>query len=296
MMISGGDLYEHSLVEYDMLNDVMIDYGENYLLDTLGNENGEDGTNHFTQIGNILYTSDYSGETINVYDLETLSFSQIDRTHPDDDRFPSCLTSSTFPTARLYLVGGHRWNSNKLRVFDLEDQMWLDNMPNLITKRKSHGCVAVNDRVWAVAGYDVKKVEAINITDISTASWVQMESLPFGLHAPGVFAVDETIYVVGGWSADIDRSDTVYTIDTSTGAVSNYSHILPYPMMHMFPMLVGDVVYGFGGNSVANGGYLDSWFTAISGTFLVWTCSVYLVWCIFDAVRSCSMLSVGNLT
>ena len=277
MMISGGDTYSYSLVRYHILNEVMIDYGENYLLETLGNENGEQGINHFTQIGNILYISDYSGETINVYNLETLSFTQIARTHSDDDNYPSALTSSSFPTPRLYLVGGHRWNSNKLRVLNLEDMMWLDNMPNLITSRKGHGCIVVSGRLWAIAGFKQKTVEMINITDITTASWVQMESLPVNLYGPGVFAMDEVIYVIGGFS--------VYAIDTVTGSVITYSQVLPYRIMHMFLILVDNIAYGFGGTGGnAYGGQRDCWMTGTPGTCFV--CYILVKWS--------RMLSVGS--
>ena len=269
-IISGGHIYSYSLVIYNIVRELMIDFGENYLLETLGNENGENGTNHFTQIGNILYISDYSGATINVYNLETLSFTQIMRTHFDDDNYASALTSSSFPTPRLYLVGGYRWNSNKFRVLDLEDMVWLDNMPDLIISRRSRGCGVIKGTLWVVGGYNQSTVEAISITDIMSSSWVQMESLPVDLYGAGVFEVDDLIYIVGGYVLNVGYSKTVYTIDTSTGAVSNYSDLLPYPISHMYPILVKNVIYGFGGNS--GGGYRDSWVTGITGTCLFVTC------------------------
>merc|ERR1719334_295720 len=54
--IFGGQSYPHSMVRYDILSDSMIDYGENYTRDVLGNDEGDQGCNsHFTQIGNTLY-------------------------------------------------------------------------------------------------------------------------------------------------------------------------------------------------------------------------------------------------
>ena len=71
MIISGGDPDNQQFVEYDILKDEFIDFGDDYLNTTLGNGDGEYGTSvYFTQINDsTLFTINHNRRTFNVHDL-----------------------------------------------------------------------------------------------------------------------------------------------------------------------------------------------------------------------------------
>lgn len=224
-----------------------------YLSDTLMNDDGEDGEGiYFTQIDDTtLYTISTDGGNINMYDLTAGSetYQQL-VTIPINVGFPNrgCLASSV-SLSSLYVAGGFNSGSiANLQILNLSDMQWSDG-PSMSYGRVAHGCVVVNDRLWAIGS--VEEVEAINITNISSQSWSDMFSLPTRLSSFGLTVLDDIIYIIGGVdeNSNYEEVDTMYLIDTAAGNYDLYEDSLPMELQGMAVIVVDRTIYGFGGYS-----------------------------------------------
>ena len=102
---SGGFASRHDIVEYNIVTDEIIDLGVDYLNVTLGNDDGEFGySKYFTQInGTTMYTINGNTGSINVYNLKSSPFYELDTTIPIDVYYYGCIASSDTPSPRLYI-------------------------------------------------------------------------------------------------------------------------------------------------------------------------------------------------
>lgn len=273
ILISGGYPEGYQLVKYEISNDDFVDYGEYYLLDTLNSTFEHGFGTYFTQISTTLYTincKDYINQSINVYDLQSLSYQPLNTTIPVAVSSSGCISSSESPSPKLFLTGGGSIGSSapplkNLQILSLIDLQWETSPPSMLKGRWGHGCIMVNDRLWAIGGYNEDSVEAIKIADIAKESWGAIGKLSCLLWNMGVTAVNEIIFVVGGYRTDTDRfSDTVYTIDTNTNLIGVSADSLPLAVSGMSVVTIDRTIYGFGGLDRINGSdgvYLDSWMT-----------------------------------
>lgn len=172
-----------------------------------------------------------------------------------------CLSSSSTPSPRLYITGG-AGSLNEFQIIDLVDLELMtshDSLPTLTNGRSNHGCIVASSSLWAIGGQFVDSVEAINITDITTESWRVIGNLSCELRQFGVTAIDDLIFIVGGYCSDTSSlSDVVYTINTVNHFISIYGETLPNATEGMPVLVISNTIYGFGGWS---GSYLDSWTT-----------------------------------
>ena len=273
----------------------MTDFGVHYLNGTLGNEYGEHGfITYFTQINETtVYTMNGDGESINVYNLQTLSYWDLGTTLPINVGTPlntGCLASSETPSPRLFITGP----VTNLQVLSLADMQWTtsnssnSSLPSMIAARQRQGCIVANDKLWIIAGKLGKTVEVINTTNIANETWQEIGNVSCNLVIMGVTAVDLTVFVVGGYcsNAPTGRSDTVYTIDAVTNNISAYEYSLPDATI--IPVVaIDNTIYGFGGQTC--GSCLDNtWLTLnmLSISFVFH----YVVCCHYRKKRSLSML------
>ena len=257
---SGGNSYQYQLTEYDIFNDKFIDYGENYLSNTLGNTDGEfEYGAYFTQLDETtLFTINQYRRSINVYNLPSLSYHSIDTTIPIDVGRSACITSSQIPVARLYITGGSGFVSD-LQIFNLGDISWVRNAPSMNRGRFRHGCSIVTDRLWVFGGYDEDSVEVINATSFTTSTWYEIGTLPCKLGTFGSTAVGSLIFIFGGYCYDpVARSNAVYIINTITKSIDEYWKSLPFALSDNPVIAINHIIYIFGG---WDGEYLDSWLT-----------------------------------
>ena len=252
-------------MEYVIVSNEFVDYGEDYISSALGNGDGENGWGiYFTQINDTtLYTINRNGDSINVYDLQSLSFYDLGTTIPVDVSFYGCIASAEIPTPRLYITGGKEWfrELDDLQILGLDNLEWLASPPSMTTARAGHGCIVVNDILWAIGGEDLDSVEIISITEITTKSWQIIDSVPCQLGRFGLTLVDEMIFIVGGYCWDTETySDSVYTINTREMMISAYSESLPFAVNGMPVVMVDYTIYGFGGY-IGSSVRIDSWMT-----------------------------------
>ena len=238
-----------------MLSADFADYGTNYLSE-LGNSDGEYGQSvYYTQYDSTtLYTAGGpSGNAINMYDLETLTFQSLDTTIPFQTSRRSCIASSDSPMPTLYIVGGQY--PKKLQVLDLHTVSWHNSTSDMAYSHSYHGCLVADDRLWAIAGLASNAVEAVNINYLN--SWQYIGALQCDLFIPGVTEANGLIYVIGG-SCD-GHSDHMHVIDTAKNSIEIHSDSFAFGR-YSFPVVaVDDIIYGFGG--VIGSSTVDSWIT-----------------------------------
>ena len=247
------------MVEYNIAKNAINDLGENYLDGTLGNNDGELGySTYFTQINDTtMYTINGNTGSINVYNLRSLLFEDLGTTIPIDVDYYGCIASSETPSPKLYISGGNNASNmestamNNLQILSLDDMQWMDSTPSMIHSRHRHGCIVVNDRLWAIGGLYDNSVEAINITDIPNETWWEIGHFNYTtLYLFGITAVDELIFIVGGMVKENDstkyRIDTTHTINTVTNEISVYPATLPMIREGMPVVAVNRTIYGFG--------------------------------------------------
>ena len=272
---SGGAANEQQLVEYDITNGLFVDYGEDYLSSTLGNSDGDYGSGTFTQFNaTTLYSISPDGESINVYHLPTISYQKLGTQIPTFVDNEACISSSQSPLPRLYITGGYD-NDNlpytkldRLQILELDDLQWLPSTPTMSVTRQLHGCIVVNDRLWAIGGFQEDSFESMNIINITETTWNNIGNLSCELYNFGVIAVDDLIFIIGGYCSITHSSillssqfvtDTVFTIDTDTDTISVYADNLPYGVRGMSVIMVDYMIYGFGGLAGEAGYQLYSW-------------------------------------
>ena len=278
---SGGWINQYQMVKYDIVNDEFDDLGDDYLSSTLGNSDGELSLSlYYTQINQTtIFTLNTDGDSINVYDLESLSYQKLDTTIPNDikmyssssnSRVSACIASAEKPSSRLYIMGGGYGDTGSnyrdyLQIFDLDNGLWISNAPSMTTSRSIPGCIVTTDILWVISGCYTDSVESINVididVDITTAKWYEVGSLDSVIASAAVTAVDELIFVIGGDTSCGDtssRSNAVYTIDTVTNAVSTYTDSLPSAMIGIGVLQIDHTIYGFGGYDESQ---RDEWIT-----------------------------------
>lgn len=250
-------------MKYDILNDEFVDYGTSYL-STLCNSDGESGWGvYYTQYDDsTLYITGRYSQNINVYHLKTLSYHQLNTTIPIDVNERGCMASSDSPQSRLYIAGGYN-ALYTFQVLNLADLSWMSSPPNMEYPRQYHGCVVVNNRLWAIGGSATDTVEAINITVLD--AWQYIDSLQHNLYSFGLTEVSGLIYIVGGYGNG-GPVDIVHVIDTATDSVYIHSESLHFGRYYFPTVAVGGVIYGFGGRqglicSGCGGSIVDSWIT-----------------------------------
>ena len=256
----GGGLYPHQLVEYVIPTGTFIDYGETYLYSVLGNSVDTHVGGHFySQMEEKLFI--VVDTSITMYNLNENTYESI-ATLPESVGYRSCLAANN---DIIYVVGGRDLaasnSNNNTQVFDIESLLWMTNAPSMLFERVAFGCAVVNDVLWAIGGGLLETMETINTIDIASNSWEQRDDFPVHIHAFRIVVREQIIYCIGGYSTDLGGySNTVYMIDTTTASVSQYAYSLPHKVNRHSSILVGNVIYNFGGTA-GGGDYFDTWTT-----------------------------------
>lgn len=257
-MYRGGTFSHWQVMSYNIEHNNFTTFDSNYL-SSLGNNVGEYGYGgYYTQLNGMLYTIVEDGDYIHAYDLQLqpIPFQRIEPAIPITVGVSSCLASSEEPTPRLYVTGGVG-HMNDVQILKLTTLSWRNNVPSMIYGRSSHGCIVVNDMLYAIG--QVSAVERMNVTDIQSALWEVMgylsenELVEFGQ----VVEADGVIYIIGGCCP----RNSVYTIDTVTGNIELQADALPIAVLGTAAVKVGVTIYAFGGWSGCDECTEDHWMT-----------------------------------
>ena len=192
-----------------------------------------------------------------------MTFQTLQQPIPKIVRTSACLASSNLSNPTLYVTGGKDLDYDEMRNLQIwEANEWRDG-PNMNYSRMGHGCIVVNEWLWVMGGYQYeyyrREMEAIDTSDIDSSSWELKGVLSSnkGINDFGIVAVDNLIYVIGGYNAE----NLMHIIDTPNGDVTTISmgfHVDARPVV-----AVDGIMYGFGGRFTKNLSYdyevTDSW-------------------------------------
>ena len=193
-----------------------------------------------------MFTIESTGDAINMYDLVSLSWTQLDTVIPESVNYFASLASAETPSPRLYITAPY---DAELQVFDLDSKEWLSDMPDMNNTWIHHQSIVVGDALYVFGRDGVSDIESINITELDYgASWEIFAFLPFAWERMGVIAGNREIYIIGGYDGTASL-DAICVIDTVSRELDHYDGVLPYQVGAMAVVVVDGIVYGFGGIS-----------------------------------------------
>eukprot|EP01083_Nonionella_stella_P162349 532907_1 len=251
------------LVEYDIFRDEIIDHGVSALPRKVYGE-----TQHHTQIDNTLYIIDFSGQSLVTYNMETNSFNSNYQSIPTTVGEYACLASRTI---YLYVVGGYgSTDLDIVQVLDLTTNSWLNSVPSMQEPRTGPSCIVDESfMLYAIGGYlyidtmylPISSIERIYTNNIDQNNWAYIEPLHHTGYGELSVLYNNNIYHVGGLAGDGNYGwtylDTMQIINTATGTVSESPDQLPYTVAGSATIIVGNILYAFGGYSGTE--ILDTW-------------------------------------
>eukprot|EP01083_Nonionella_stella_P304087 1055152_1 len=259
IIILGGYENPQDMIEYDIIESVFNTIVGVLPFDTTGY------SQFYTQMDNMIYIIDTSGERINVFDVSTKAYTTQHWNITHDVDTNGCIASAA---AQLYIIGGYTTNGpmNNVQIFTITNNTWRDG-PYLQSARYWVSCVAstISNKMYVVGGTDgqgnyqdyLKTIEFISITQIDQNQWQYTNSdLTEPLVSTRAVVYDTHIYVMGGQNSSGVYVTNVNIIDTITNTVSILTDQLSYEASSMAPIVVGHTLYAFGG---WNGKTLNKW-------------------------------------
>eukprot|EP01083_Nonionella_stella_P070184 187648_1 len=259
IIILGGYENPQDMIEYDIVESVFNTTVGVLPFDTTGY------SQFYTQMDNMIYIIDTSGERINVFDVSTKAYTTQHWNITHDVDTNGCIASAA---AQLYIIGGYTTNGpmNNVQILTITNNTWRDG-PYLQSARYWVSCVAstISNKMYVVGGTDgqgnyqdyLKTIEFISITQIDQNQWQYTNSdLTEPLVSTRAVVYDTHIYVMGGQNSSGVYVTNVNIIDTITNTVSILTDQLSYEASSMAPIVVGHTLFAFGG---WNGRYLNKW-------------------------------------
>eukprot|EP01083_Nonionella_stella_P030181 82816_1 len=219
----------------------------------------------WTQKEHIIYFTQTESK-LAMYRMDTEQYISNWMDVPIDIGVDACLASSN---DHLFVVGGSYSSTssptfhNKLQIFSLSTLQWTNNASSMNTARTTAACIVANDYLWAFGGrYDTVDYKAgqlasnerVELNNITQNAWVYIDSLTTAITGLRAVLYKDNIYLIGG-NAGMDWYDIVHVIDAQTGALTRTDH-LPFQTTFSSPIVVHDVLYVFGGQTLLN---LDKW-------------------------------------
>eukprot|EP01083_Nonionella_stella_P168324 567959_1 len=260
-IIGGADL-RTQFIEYNILSDVMIDYGTHVMIDQ-GHPN-EFGM-YWSQYGNSLYVMDLvwngHGEAfLDIYDLSSSLFPfnssmiTLQKGASNIIGVSACVVASEH---FLFVAGG--WEDGMLRILNvlsLPNHVWSLG-PEMMIGRVNSGCAIMPDNYLYVLGGGTAENERVLINDLQNQQWQSIESFStssniYILDHPGIAPYGDVIWVFGGKLGDpAPDLDKIWNIYTKDGSVSLLPESLPFVFsLETGTMIIVDnVVYIFGNHS-----------------------------------------------
>eukprot|EP01083_Nonionella_stella_P282699 961975_1 len=257
MYIMGGWHNNRQLIEYNIEDNALIDYGISFFsIDLWGY------STFYTQVDNLLYILT-APDALNTFNFQTRDLIQNIYTVPVSLSYGSCITSHN---NSIYLIGGADTSSNPIdsvQILDLLTAQWLNNAPSLKQARERHSCVIHpnTNELYAIGGFDpistLSAIESINTMNIAQNTWEHVGDLTIPLTHSRAVLYENIIYVLGGMNGDSGyQSDTMHLIDTSTSQLTVSPHRLSYRISDMAAIVYNEAIYAFGGY----GDYpIDTW-------------------------------------
>eukprot|EP01083_Nonionella_stella_P092764 259793_1 len=261
IFILGGSGVKKQFVEYNIVNNNIVDHGANYFSESIY------GFGQFYhQQHHYLYMISPSSQTLCMFDLSTtakeLQYNWNSVTIPHNINSRGCLAGND---EYLFIVGGDD-TFLRMQILQLSPLEWLSNPPSLNTARRNAACIIHESSgfLYAIGGWPSwQSFEKVSITNILSNSW---QITPDLLHpADGARALlydSDYILIIGGWRAYEPHigNEYVQIIDTKTDIVSLSSSTVNFPVQAATVITVENTIYKFGGSTEA-WQHTDQWET-----------------------------------
>lgn len=197
---------------------------------------------------------------------------------------------------KIYIVSGieDSYVSDEMFVYDIAADMWTES-PQKFIPRFCHAAVYYGGKVFIVGGKYLSancRVEytepRIEIYDMNKDTVYVDEVNPHQAADPITFVYDSCLYVMGGTVKKNKYSNKIHVLDLKTGVWYDSGINIPKERRdNARGALIGDIVYFFGGSSVASMWRIRS-YNLKTGE---WSDLVDLV----EGVKSPGIASNGNL-
>jgi hypothetical protein len=120
----------------------------------------------------------------------------------------------------IYLVGGEGEGGrlSTVQLYDPQNASWTQ-LASMTAARSSHGCVALDGKLYAVGGYDAdsQMLDTAEVYDPQTDGWQPLAKMTTARGALGLAAVGGKIYAIGGHN-DGGALESVEAYDPQLGA------------------------------------------------------------------------------
>eukprot|EP01084_Bolivina_argentea_P223661 378388_1 len=257
-----GGTNKKQVTEYDITSDIMIDYGTDAIpYDINGN------AQFYTQVDEILFMINPSGNTISTYNLKThqFTYSWNDVTIPISGAgSQGCMTSIN---NYLFIVGGKLTNNNNKNTFQILNMStyeWTIGS-NMIYTRSSPSCNVhpVTETLYVIGGYSgymstlnprktIEKIFVGENINIGTQIWEQLNDqlLDFTFHRSVVF--EDYIIIIGGYRPSAPKILEIQSINCLTDDVQHFTGFLNYGISGAGVIIAQNTLYAFGGGDSPN--------------------------------------------
>eukprot|EP01084_Bolivina_argentea_P055684 102039_1 len=224
----------------------------------------------YSQIFNVLWMINPSGDQLDRFNLETLQF-ESSYYIPVDVSTSGCLTSIIQGTNSYIFVIGGGTNDQYLyllQIFNVTSMKWFNitNTPKMHQGRVALTCNAHNDKLYAIGGRNdsftsLSSIEVLfigdNLLNITNDEWKYIDPLTKSLFGLRSIKYGDDIIIIGGYSPDENEwSNLIHVIDSQTNMVSIGGY-MSFEDMYSSSIMVDQIVFAFGGMNA--GGNLNKW-------------------------------------
>eukprot|EP01083_Nonionella_stella_P034652 94802_1 len=248
-------------MSFDLSSTTFTDYG-----DTLATQIYPAAGQYYSQLGNTLYLVEgynHPDQLIHSFDVKahTMTYSLTQAPAAVSGVSDQCMASFSSDSDYLIVAGGDDASDvyhNYVEIYDITNDVWLSNVPDMQQARTRHSCVVVDQRVYAIGGGDTQNAavgttwEVLNLVDmanIQSESWsVMATALSWEKDQFSAVVYGSDILLLGGSPYEDDATrKIVVVIDTITGAIDSASGPLIYGADSMSGIHAFGKLYTFGG-------------------------------------------------
>ncbi|WP_303207051.1 carboxypeptidase-like regulatory domain-containing protein [Bacteroides oleiciplenus] len=177
-----------------------------------------------------------------------------------------CSSGSFVQDNKIYIISGDEitptvsgFLSKKMLIYDIASDTWTESLQKF-TRRTGHRAHYYKGKVFVIGGkynsinhkleYTVPQIEIYDLDkDTLYVDWVN----PHQAVDPATFIYDDCLYVMGGTVKKNKFSSKVHMLDLKTGVWYDTGIIIPKERRDFMKcVLIGHVVYFFGGQSIAS--------------------------------------------
>jgi len=115
--------------------------------------------------------------------------------------------------SEVFIIGGVNNGDPVSTVYKLSDGNWTV-FTNLTTPRRRHMCSVLDGIIYVMGGYDDHNYHnSVELLHPGSDEWVPGPTLPGPVSRGQSVIHHNTLYVLGGYSSDVDSNTAIYRLD-----------------------------------------------------------------------------------